>query len=149
MTKSLQLFLIFIISTTTLFADEEVGSASYYNNRFHGRKTASGECYYKHKYTCAHRYFPFGTLLKVTNPRNGKSVIVKVNDRGPFHHKRIVDLSYQAADDLGIIKHGVAQVRLEKIEGMPIKLPPIPFQLQTSLQMIHLDTLCIPERLVR
>ena len=73
------------------------GLASYYANKFHGRRTSSGSTYDKNAYTCAHRTYPFGTLLKVTNLRNNKSTIVKVNDRGPFAHKRIIDLSYAAA----------------------------------------------------
>ncbi len=93
------------------------GLASYYANKFHGRRTSSGSTYDKNGYTCAHRTLPFGTMLKVTNLRNNKSTIVKVNDRGPFAHKRIIDLSYAAAKDIGLIGAGVAMVRIEKINS--------------------------------
>ena len=101
---------------TPLKAQTE-GLASYYANHFHGRKTSSGIIYDKNGYTCAHRTLPFGTMLKVTNLRNNKSTIVKVNDRGPFAHKRIIDLSYAAAKDIGLIGAGVAMVRIEKINS--------------------------------
>jgi rare lipoprotein A len=72
------------------------GIASYYHNKFNGRKTASGEVFNNNKLTAAHRTYPFGTLLKVTNIANGKSVIVKVNDRGPFTNEKVLDLSRKA-----------------------------------------------------
>ena len=93
------------------------GLASYYANKFHGRRTSNGSIYDKNAYTCAHRTLPFGTMLKVTNLRNNKSTIVKVNDRGPFAHKRIIDLSYAAARDIDIIRSGVGRVRIERIDS--------------------------------
>ena len=95
------------------------GLASYYANKFHGRRTSSGSTYDKNAYTCAHRTYPFGTMLKVTNLRNNKSTIVKVNDRGPFAHKRIIDLSYAAAKQLGIVSRGVARVELTQVDSIP------------------------------
>lgn len=89
------------------------GIASWYGPGFYGRKTASGERFTKHKYTCAHRKLPFGTELKVTNLSNSKSIMVRVNDRGPFIKNRIIDLSYAAAKDLGITKSGLGQVKIE------------------------------------
>lgn len=91
----------------------EYGVASYYGSAFHGRKTASGEIFNKWDYTCAHKRLPFGTKLKVQNTKNKRSVIVRVNDRGPFAKGRIVDLSYAAAKKLGMIKDGTAKVRIE------------------------------------
>lgn len=91
------------------------GEASYYADKFHGRATASGEKYDKRAMTCAHRTFAFGTMLKVTNTSNGKSVKVRVNDRGPFKEGRIVDLSSAAADVIGMKQAGVVKVKVEVI----------------------------------
>ena len=94
------------------------GQASWYGKPFHGRKTASGARYDMYGYTCAHRSLPFGTKIRVTNLDNGESVVVTVTDRGPFVQGRIVDLSFSAARDLGIVGTGTANVRIE-IEGRP------------------------------
>lgn len=92
--------------------EPEVMVATYYGGRFHGRRTASGEIYNQHALTCAHRSLPFDTQLVVTNPDNGKSVEVRVNDRGPFVRGRDIDLSYAAAKEIGIILQGVAPVEV-------------------------------------
>lgn len=84
--------------------------ASYYYGKFHGRKTASGERFNQYDMTCAHKSLPFQTILQVTNPKNGKTVIVRVNDRGPFIRGRDVDLSYAAAKELGMLQAGVIPV---------------------------------------
>lgn len=89
------------------------GRASYYAAKFHGRRTASGERYNSKLMTAAHQTLPFGTQIKVTNLRNMKSVVVRVNDRGPHVHGRIVDLSRTAAQLLDITRTGVALVKLE------------------------------------
>jgi rare lipoprotein A len=91
------------------------GMASYYANSFVGKKTANGEIFSQDKLTCASNVYPLGTWLKVTNVRNGKSVIVKVNDRMHPRMKRIVDLSKLAAQELSMIKSGVAQVQVENL----------------------------------
>jgi rare lipoprotein A len=91
----------------------ENGYASYYGNRFQGKRTASGERYDKSLLTAAHASLPFGTLVKVTNQNNGRSVVVRINDRGPFDGDRIIDVSRAAAKQLGILRVGVAPVRLE------------------------------------
>lgn len=91
----------------------EQGRASYYGFQFLGRKTACGDIFTEHEYTCAHKYLPFGTKIKVTNVDNNRSVIVRVNDRGPFVKGRIVDLSIQSAKELGLIQSGVANVQVE------------------------------------
>jgi rare lipoprotein A (peptidoglycan hydrolase) len=98
----------------TLGAQE--GLASYYGKRFHGKKTASGDRFNMHRMTAAHRKWRFGTRVRVTNQSNGRSVVVKVNDRGPYVHGRSIDLSYAAAHKLGMIGTGVARVRLERLE---------------------------------
>lgn len=90
--------------------------ASYYGTAFHGRRTASGEVYNQYGLTCAHRTLPFQTLLKVTNPLSGQHVIVRVNDRGPFHRGRELDLSYGAAKEIGMVAAGVMKVRVEQLE---------------------------------
>ena len=88
------------------------GQASYYSRRCNGVKTSSGKILNADSLVCAHRSLPFGTKVKVINLKNGKSVIVKVIDRGPFGKGRVIDVSYAAADSLGLIKSGVAQVEL-------------------------------------
>jgi len=93
----------------------EVGLASYYADRFHGRKTASGERYDMNARTCAHPTAPFGTRLRVTVLETGRSVVVTVNDRGPFVKGRVVDLSRAAARSLGIVERGLARVRVEPL----------------------------------
>ena len=92
-----------------------LGEASYYAGAFEGRSTASGETYHSAALTAAHRFLPFGTLLRVTNVRNGRSVIVRVNDRGPFHARRILDLSRAAAREIGMLQRGRAKVRVEQV----------------------------------
>ena len=94
----------------------EVGMASYYAQEFHGRETASGRTYRSDGMTAAHRTLPFGTKVLVTNLENGKSVVVTVTDRGPYRRERIVDLSKRAAKELGIVRQGVARVRLEVVD---------------------------------
>ena len=89
------------------------GRASWYGAKFHGRKTSSGEIYDQNDYTAAHRYLPFGTHLKVTYLRTGKSVTVRVNDRGPHLGGRVIDLSRAAAEAIGLRPHGVGQVSIE------------------------------------
>ncbi|MES2765984.1 MAG: septal ring lytic transglycosylase RlpA family protein [Bacteroidota bacterium] len=89
------------------------GMASYYADKFDGRTTANGEIFDQNELTAAHRTFPFGTVLKVTNIKNNRSVVVRVNDRGPFAEGRILDLSRRAAEELDIIRAGVAEVEIE------------------------------------
>lgn len=109
------LFSFFILSALPAQAQETNigGKASYYSNSLHGRRMSSGKIYHRDSLTCAHKTLPFGTKLKVTNPANGKEVIVEVADRGPYSHNRIIDLSYAAARELGIIAHGVKYVKIE------------------------------------
>ena len=101
--------------TAPLPESELEGIASWYGSEFHGRRTASGEIYNMYDYTAAHKTLPLGTYVKVINLENGKSVIVRINDRGPFKKGRIIDLSYAAAKKIGIIEKGTARVRLEII----------------------------------
>lgn len=108
------LFTLCNIFTLTIQAQSD-GKASYYSNGLHGRRMSNGERYDRNAFTCAHRTLPFGTRLKITNPRNGKSVIVRVTDRGPFVRGRVVDLSYAAACELGTLASGVAYVKVELV----------------------------------
>jgi rare lipoprotein A len=94
----------------------QTGNASWYGKKFHGLRTSSGELYDMYKMTAAHRNLPLPTYVRVTNLSNQKTVIVKVNDRGPFHSERVMDLSYAAASKLDIIKAGTAKVRIEAID---------------------------------
>lgn len=91
----------------------QCSGASWYGNQFHGRRTASGEIFNQNAMTAAHRSLPFGTIVRVVHSRTGNEVIVKVNDRGPFHGNRVIDLSRQAASQLGMINSGTAQVCLQ------------------------------------
>lgn len=93
----------------------DTGMASYYADKFEGNKTSNGEVYDHNKYTCAHRTLPFGTKLKVTLIKTNKSVIVRVNDRGPFKRNRIIDLSKKAASKIGLIQYGHGEVRVEQM----------------------------------
>lgn len=95
-------------------AGAEVGVASFYAHRFHGRRTASGERYDMNAFTCAHPSAPFGTRLRVTDLESGRAVVVTVNDRGPFARGRVVDLSLAAARALGMVERGLARVRVER-----------------------------------
>lgn len=92
----------------------EVGLASFYGDGFHGRRTASGARYDMHALTCAHPSAPFGTRLRVTDLETGRAVEVTVNDRGPFAKGRVIDLSLAAARQLGIVRRGLARVRVER-----------------------------------
>ncbi|MFD2239225.1 septal ring lytic transglycosylase RlpA family protein [Aureimonas populi] len=89
------------------------GPASWYGPGFHGRKTANGERFDMNGLTAAHRSLPFGTKVRVTNRNNGRTVTVRINDRGPFHGNRVIDLSRAAASRLGIVSSGVGSVRLD------------------------------------
>ncbi len=96
---------------------KQKGVASYYADRFHGRKTASGKRYNKQALTAAHKTLPLGTKVRVTNLKNGESVDVEINDRGPYVKGRVIDLSKEAARELRMVGSGLAQVRLEIIES--------------------------------
>lgn len=93
------------------------GMASWYGAPYHGRATASGERYDQEGLTAAHRSLPFGTMIRVTNLASGRSLVLRVNDRGPFKPDRIVDVSRRAARELGFLGAGSAPVRLEVLEG--------------------------------
>ena len=112
----------------------QTGKASYYAKKFSGRKTASGERLHHDSLTCAHRTYPFGTQLKVTNPANGKTVIVRVTDRGPYVRGRIIDLSVRAARELGIIAQGIATVVVERYSPYIV-----PFKPEDTIEIPELE----------
>ena len=114
--------------------DVQQGKASYYAQKFHGRMTASGERLHRDSLTCAHRYYPFGTLLKVYNPANGRSVLVRVTDRGPYVRGRIIDLSWRAAKELDIISKGVAMVVVQKVSNIIV-----PFMPEDEIELPELE----------
>lgn len=131
MLKPVHIFIAFLIvgflalvspgvKAATIF---QQGSASYYGKAHHGKRTASGERFNMHGLTAAHRTLPFGTKLRVTSKDTGKSIIVTVNDRGPYHGRRVLDLSQEAARQLGMIKLGVGQVTIERIGKGEALLP--------------------------
>ena len=95
---------------------EEEGIASWYGKKFHGRRTSSGEIYDMYAMTAAHKSVPLPTYMEVIRVSTGKRIVVRVNDRGPFHHNRIIDLSYAAAKKLGMAKDGIARVRIRALQ---------------------------------
>lgn len=104
---------------------KQSGMASWYGAKFHGRRTANGSIYNMYEYTAAHKRLPFGSLVQVTNLKNNKTVIVKITDRGPFAHGRIIDLSKAAAEEIGLTRSGVAPVKIQTLNlaKTPYRLP--------------------------
>lgn len=110
----------------------EEGLASFYGNKFHGYATSNGESYDMYGMTAAHKQLPLPSYARITNLDNGRSVVVRVNDRGPFHDGRIVDLSYAAAWRLGIAAQGTGHVRLEGIDPVTLAQSPVPATVASS-----------------
>lgn len=118
----IHVFAFILITTQLAFAaPPEKGLASYYDDSFHGRKTASSERYDKNKLTAAHKTLPFGTKVRVYNPTNKKSVEVVINDRGPYIKGRVIELSKKAAQQIGLVKAGVAQVEITVLSSKSTK----------------------------
>ncbi|MCB4234542.1 septal ring lytic transglycosylase RlpA family protein [Kaistella anthropi] len=123
MMKRAILVIIMMISTLGIYSfnkfnanDAKTSFASFYHDKFNGRKTASGEIFSNRKLTAAHRTLPFGTVIEVTNLRTGKSVEVRINDRGPFHSSRALDLSKAAFDSIGNIAKGTMPIEYEIVD---------------------------------
>ncbi len=114
---------ILMLGFVSVGAQTRRGKASYYSKRATGARTSSGERLHHDSLTCAHLTYPFGTQLKVTNLRNGKSVVVRVTDRGPRGRGRLIDLSYGAARALGMLSQGIAMVEVEPVgkKGVPYR----------------------------
>lgn len=165
MRKNYFLLAILFFTVITVQAQKDfvqIGNASFYSDEFIGKYTASGEQYDHDKLTAAHLTLPFGTKVKVTNYENNKSVVVTVNDRGPFVQGRIIDLSKSAAETIGLTEKGLAKVRVEVIKGKsggetvakqqniqqeepkPVKSSPAPVQaskpeLKNSIEIYKVD----------
>ncbi len=107
-----------------LYAQTQSGKASYYAKSWTGRRTSNGERLHHDSMTCAHKTLPFGTLLKVTNLLNGKQVVVRVTDRGPYVRGRVVDLSWGAAKAIGMLSQGIAPVSVERVRTSTIPFKP-------------------------
>jgi rare lipoprotein A len=112
------LLIVLVFGLTPVLFGFQTGNASWYGGKFQGRPTANGEIFDTNKFTAAHRTLPFGTHVKVTNLRNGKSTVVRINDRGPFIQGRIIDLSKAAAEAIGMIDTGTAPVSIEVVEDV-------------------------------
>ena len=116
---------LFTLHSSFLYAqDVQRGKATFYSKRATGSRTANGERLHHDSLTCAHRTYPFGTMLRVYNPANGRSVTVRVTDRGPFVRGRIIDLSWRAAKELDIISQGVAMVIVQKANTFTVPFLP-------------------------
>ena len=113
---------------------EESGIASWYGTKFHGHRTSSGETYDMYAMTAAHKTLPLPTYVSVRNLDNGNSVVVKVNDRGPFHENRVIDLSYVAALKLGIVKEGTGLVEIHAIDPGDNRRKEVPVQAVPSTE---------------
>ncbi|MDD4589814.1 MAG: septal ring lytic transglycosylase RlpA family protein [Parabacteroides sp.] len=134
---------LFLQGATAMWSQEE-GLASFYHTRFHGKRSASGRVHDQNDMVAAHRTYPFGTFLKVTNLTNNKSVIVCVTDRGPRQRKRIIDVSASAAEALGFKRQGITRVRVEEVPDEKERIiyelmyPKIPYlEINNSLPLIY------------
>jgi len=116
-----------VLMNTSLvdYVDKGIMRASWYGPKFHGKTTANGEQFDQMAFTAAHKKLKFGTLLRITNPKNDKSVVVRINDRGPYITGRQLDLSKAAAQELGMIKKGVVKLKVEEITLKGINFPVI------------------------
>jgi len=123
------------------------GLASWYGPGFHGKTTSSQEIFNMHDMTAAHRSLAFGTYVIVTNLNNGKSVTVRINDRGPFIKGRIIDLSYAAAKVIGIIGPGVASVKLEPLPGVPVETSTQKFSVQVGAFILNKNAIHLKKKL--
>lgn len=154
---------IFFILLFSLFAstlllnakskEVQKGKASFYAKKFNNRKTASGAIYKGDQYVCAHKELPFGTKVIVRNPKNQKEVIVEVIDRGPHVRGRIIDLSYIAAKELDIVRHGIAEVEISKyIRNVPLQekihLEPLILDLSEN-NLKHISSIFVLENIVK
>jgi len=147
MRKSTLFTLLLSIGIGCFISAQQSGNASFYNQKLKGRHTSDGGKYHPDSLTCAHKTLPFGTVLKVINPKNNKEVVVVVTDRGPHHKNLMIDLSYSAAKHLGIIQQGIAVVMMSQLNSMPFIIPslyalPIPFskiKIQTDKIMTKMN----------
>jgi rare lipoprotein A len=142
MKKALSLLLFICFIFPSAFGQNQ-GKATYYSPKLTGRRTSDGSRYHPDSLTCAHKSYPLGTYLMVSNPKNGEKVIVKVTDRGPFTKNFMIDLSYSAAKKLDIVRQGVAQVEVNIMDTPPqiLSLLPVPIvflQVKATEQAVSL-----------
>lgn len=137
MRKYITLIIFIAFTSVGAFSQSQTGKASFYADKFEGQPTASGEKYKKNKLTAAHKTLPFGTKVRITNVANGSSVEVVINDRGPYVDGRIVDVSRQAAEQLGFLNQGIAEVKLEVIDAGDGK---------TKSQPVTIDNVSVEEK---
>lgn len=136
---------MFLLAHLGIHAQKQQGKATYYSRSMHGARTASGERLDNDALVCAHRTHPFGTLLHVANPENGREVVVKVIDRGPYIRGRIIDLSLRAARELGILQKGVANVIVQPWGRNMVPFLPDPDDLpEIEIAVSPRDTSIVP-----
>ncbi len=136
MNKSrLVVFVFCIVTCVAHLLGQKVGNATFYSKRAHGTRMASGVRYHKDSMFCAHKTYPFGTLLKVRNLKNDRIVIVKVTDRGPHSRNRIIDLSYAAAKELDMIRFGSVPVEITEYEDIVVPYRPASVVPNLELEM--------------
>lgn len=146
--SALVLLLLMTVGCATATKRDEIvteGLASWYGQEFAGRTTANGEIFDPQMLTAAHRTLPFGTLVRVTNPRSGNSVVVRINDRGPFIESRIIDLSYGAAKEIDMVEIGVTPVSIEIVRLAGEDEPPAPYVVRVEEPEEKLPIPEIPE----
>ena len=120
MKKTLLISILFCLIFNCFAQSQQLVNATYYSHKLQGRHTSDGGRYHTDSLTCAHKSYPFGTILKVRNPKNDREVIVKVTDRGPFQRRLTIDLAYCAAKELDIVRFGIAKVEIIKLDSMPV-----------------------------
>jgi rare lipoprotein A len=120
---TIRLILLSLISFFNWTFAQQRGNATFYHRKMQGHRTSDGSKYHADSLTCAHKTYPFGTLLKIRNPRNNKEVIVKVTDRGPHRKNLLIDLSYAAAKQLDIVRYGIAAVEIIVMDSTAAILP--------------------------
>ena len=133
--KRFIIIILIMIEGCSLLLALQKGMASYYSNRVHGRRMSNGEKYHKDSLTCAHATFPLGTMLKVTNVKNNKAVVVEVTDRCARHSRRIIDLSLAAAKEIGLVSAGVSMVIVERCHAERT----IPYRNDDKIELPELD----------
>jgi rare lipoprotein A len=144
MIRFLQLTVFFLLILSTIASAQQRGNASFYSHRMHGHHTSDGGKYHPDSLTCAHRSYPFGTILRVRNPKNDKQVIVKVTDRGPHQRRLLIDLSYSAAKELDMVRAGIATVEITRLDSMPPAIPAllsVPFPIITVSKAVAIKPL--------
>ncbi len=148
MKKSLFISILICLIFSSFAQSQKLVNATYYSNKLHGRHTSDGGRYHTDSLTCAHRTYPFGTILKVRNPKNDREVIVKVTDRGPFQRRLTIDLAYCAAKELDIVRFGIAKVEITRLDLIPvfrqISSPIVVSFNQIKLNISALTSPCFP-----